>query len=294
MLSYQYWIIRYVPDIARGEFTNIGLLCGRDGGDWAVQFDTEAVRSRGELGPNLRELAPWMVWFERRITRQSQPQLQLELNEQTVSSGWISHLHTRQANSVQFSEARPVDVPSAAEGVKLLFPHLVARETVTRSHTLTRASMRAKVRHALELTFNLTLNRDLFIQPRVVIGKQRSTVDFLRRDNNEDTITNVWAFNSAKVELLEQQVQATNYSLTRLRDTGAEIRFSDGKSVAIQADIPVSVIYDPPTSQRELQWRTDVFDAALEAWHLNGISVQSLEEFRSASANVRRVAAGTR
>lgn len=284
-MSYQYWIIRYVPNIARGEFTNIGILCGRDGSDWAVRFDTRAVRNRGRLGTDLHELRPWVSWFERRIERHSS----VAFDGEPVSSGWVGHLRTRQANSVQFSEPNAIDVPSAAEGVALLFPHLVERETVKRQRALSRTSMRAEVRDTLQFEFNLALGRDLFVQPRASIGKQRSTFDFMRRDHQRDGLMNVWAFNTANVELLEQQVQASNYFLTRLRDGGAEMSLGMARTVIVDSDVPVSVIYDPPTSQREAQWRTNAFEAALEAWSLNDVAVRSLDDFRSEPLGTERL-----
>ncbi|MFV0435676.1 MAG: DUF3037 domain-containing protein [Leucobacter sp.] len=276
-MSYQYWIIRYVPNIARGEFTNIGILCGRDGSDWAVRFDTRAVRNRGRLGTDLHELGPWVSWLKRRIERHGS----VEFDGEPVSSGWVGHLRTRQANSVQFSEPNAIDVPSAAEGVALLFPHLVERETVKRQRALSRTSMRAEVRETLQFEFDLALGRDLFVQPKASIGKQRSTFDFMRRDHQTDGLLNVWAFNTADVELLEQQVQASNYFLTRLRDGGADMRLGAERTVTVDSDVPVNVIYDPPTSQREAQWRTDAFEAALEAWNLNDVAVRSLDDFRA-------------
>ena len=66
-MSYQYWIIRFVPNIARGEFTNVGLVCGRDGGDWAVGFDPRYVRNHGNLSSDLRELTNWITWFRRTV-----------------------------------------------------------------------------------------------------------------------------------------------------------------------------------------------------------------------------------
>ena len=151
--------------------------------------------------------------------------------------------------------------------------------------------MRAEVRDTLQFEFNLALGRDLFVQPRASIGKQRSTFDFMRRDHQRDGLMNVWAFNTANVELLEQQVQASNYFLTRLRDGGAEMSLGAARTVTVDSNVPVNVIYDPPTSQREAQWRTDAFEAALEAWSLNDISVRSFEEFRAEPRGAKRALA---
>jgi hypothetical protein len=139
---YQYWIIRFVPDVARGEFANIGIVCGRDDGDWAVEFDTKSIRSRGHFSTDLRELSVWVSWFVRAVTGEDAGS-----GPPSVSSGWLEHLRSRQANSVQFAEPSPVEATTAREAVGILFPLLVARPPL-RSHSqgLTRRRLRAQVR----------------------------------------------------------------------------------------------------------------------------------------------------
>jgi len=117
-VNYQYWVIRFVPDPARGEFTNIGLVCGKDGADWAVAFDTRHLRNHGGFSPDLRELSAWRTNFEGMFDCGV---------ESAVSSHWIEHLRARQANLVQFAEPMPIGVDSASDGVSLLMPRLVTR-----------------------------------------------------------------------------------------------------------------------------------------------------------------------
>ncbi|MGO1316328.1 MAG: DUF3037 domain-containing protein, partial [Cellulomonadaceae bacterium] len=274
-MSYQYWIIRFVPNVARGEFTNVGLVCGRDDGDWAVRFDRRLVRNHGNLSSDLRELTGWISWFRRTIERcgGSGP------GEQQVSSGWINHLRSRQANSVQFSEPAPIDVDSALAGVDLLFPHLVEREPTRRRRGFTRASLRVDVRDTLVHEAGLTLGRDLFLQPRAQIGKQRGRFDLMRSDSPVNALTNVWAFNVATLDVLQRETQSWNYLVSRFRSDGATLLLGGSRAVTLPPDAPIAVVYDPPTSTREQQWRSDIFEGAQEAWQLNGITPCTLDEF---------------
>ncbi|WP_176714804.1 DUF3037 domain-containing protein [Leifsonia xyli] len=64
----QYWIIRFVPNLTRGEFHNIGIVAGHDGGDWAAQFDIQLGRAAAGFSGDLRDLRSWIRWFERQIT----------------------------------------------------------------------------------------------------------------------------------------------------------------------------------------------------------------------------------
>ena len=287
-MSYLYWTLRYVPNVARGEFTNIGILCGRDGQDWALRFDTQSVGNRGQLGKDLGELRPWINWFKRRVGRDTS----FDIEGVTVSEAWVAHLRARQSNAIQFSEAKPVAAPSAEAAINILFPHLVEREVVSRRRSVNRVKMRAEVSDTLRDEFDLVANRDFFVKPKATIGKQRSVFDFLRPQAGAGSLTNVWAFNVSDVESLEQQVQASNYFLTRLRDKGANLQLPQDRALAVLSDAHVGVIYDPPTLQRESNWRSDVFEGAKEAWALNGVTTISLEQFRSASELAELAPAG--
>lgn len=279
-MNYQYWTIRFVPNIARGEFVNIGILCGRDGGDWAVGFDSRYVRNHGNLNSDLRELSSWINWFRRTVERHTS----VGFGEQSVSSGWLAHLSSRQANSVQFSPHAPIEVGTARAGVDLLFPHLVERTSTRRRRGLSRQSLRADVRDTLVHEVGLTIGTDLFVQPTVRIGKQRGSFDLLRSDGEAPALTNVWAFNVASLDILDREIQSWNYLVSRFRSDGADLQLTGSRTTTLFAEAPIDVIYDPPTSDRERQWRSDIFDAALEAWELNSIRSRSLDEVYTGDA----------
>lgn len=276
-MKYQYWIIRFVPNVARGEFTNIGIVCGRDGGDWAAAFDLRSVRRHGNFSSDLHELHGWVTWFTRALDAPRSD----SRREQAASSGWVEHLRSRQANSIQFAEPSVIDTGAAREGVNLLFPHLVEREHVSRRRGYTRPRLRSEVRDALSFAANLTLGRDLFLNPKIQIGKQRGSFDFLTRGGPEDAVTNVWAFNLATLDVLERDVQSWNYLIGRFRNDGASVSLgSKIKSIQLPSDSPIDVVYDPPASGKETR-RGDIFEAAMEAWEIGEVKARSIDAFLS-------------
>lgn len=72
--------------------------------------------------------------------------------------------------------------------------------------------------------------------------------------------------------------------MSRLRTAGADLQLGDSRTATLPADAPIDIVYDPPTSDRERQWRADIFEAAQEAWHLNDIAAQPLGEFHARAA----------
>ncbi|MBF4568523.1 DUF3037 domain-containing protein [Plantibacter sp. VKM Ac-2880] len=276
-MNYHYWIIRFVPNVARGEFSNIGILSGRDGGDWAVGFDPRFTRSHGALSSDLRELSSWIRWFQKRVSSHATASLDGDLP--AISSGWIGHVASRQANTVQFSSPAPIESESARDAVNLLFPHLVERESARRRRTLDRRALRADVRDLFTHELGYRVGSDLFVQPRASIGKQRGAFDLLRTSLGGDRLTNVWAFNVATLENLERDIQSWNFLVSRLRSDGATVSRHDAAAIHVAADVPIEVAYDAPTSTREAAWRSDIFEAAREAWSLNDVAVLPFDDY---------------
>jgi hypothetical protein len=277
---YNYWIIRFVPNVARGEFSNIGLVAGADGQDWSVAFDPRFTRNHGSLASDLRELRPWMDWFRRTVDTE----LASELARPGVSTGWMEHQRTRQTNSVQFSAAVQIEAESARAAVEMLYPHLVEREVARRRSTLTRRSMRAEVRETLVNELGFSVGIDLFAKPSARIGRQRGSFDFVYSDEprvlgSGQRLSNVWAFNVMTLDALQTEIQSWNYLVSRLRADGANLE-SEGATFQVPSTAAVDVIIDAPSTDRgDSAWREDIFGAAVEAWQLNDVRVNTFDEF---------------
>jgi hypothetical protein len=89
-------------------------------------------------------------------------------------------------------------------------------------------------------------------------------------------LTHVWAFNAADQDVLERGIQSWNYLVGRLRDDGAVLESGESARTALAPDSSIDVIYDPPNTGR-----SDIFEAALEAWDLNDVRARTLEAFQT-------------
>jgi hypothetical protein len=276
---YDYWIIRFVPDTARGEFSNIGIVAGADERDWHVAFDTRFTRNHGDYRPDLGELGAWIRWFQRSVL---EPEVD-SAAERSTSRGWIDHLRTRMVSNVQFSPGLEIDADSALAAVQTLFPRLVEREATRRRSSLNRQRLRAEVRTTLVDELDFTQGLDLFSTPRAAAGRQRTTFDIARIEHADVSdglaLTNVWAFNVATLDSLERDIQSWNYFVTRVRQEGASIEV--GVERAVDNDVRIEAIIDPPGRESSrLAELEDILDAAGEAWSLAGVRVLTLDDFR--------------
>jgi hypothetical protein len=275
---YQYWMIRYVPNVARGEFTNIGLVCGADGGDWAVSVDTRGIRSSGTLRSDLRELSGWTRWFRGRIASHSARSLD---DGADVGAAWIEHLRARQANAVQFSQPSPIEAESAEAAIDLLFPHLVERDVKRRARPgITRQGMRAGVREALVYERNLVPGHTLFLQPKARVGRQHGQFDLSRDDAGGTILTNTWAFNVATLDDLERDTQSWNYFVSRFRNDGAKLLLG-GQERQLTGEEQVEVVFDRPKNRNDASRRDDIFEAAREAWDIEEVQAVAYSDYLS-------------
>ena len=281
-MLYSYWVVRYVPNIARGEFTNIGLVVGTDGADWATRFETRNVPNPGALRSDLRELSSWVRWFGARVGAYSATTFE----ESSVSRGWLEHLRVRQANSVQFSEPLPIEAETSEQALALLFPHLIEREHPRRTRAgVTRKGMRTALRDLYQYELDYLPGRTLFLQPKMTVGRQRGTFDLARTELSGAVLTNTWTFNAATLDHLERDIQSWNYLVSRFRSDGGDATL-DSTEQHLAGREPIEAVYVEPTAKTNTSWRTDIFEAALEAWRLADVHAIPYDDYIDSRATV--------
>ena len=267
--AYLYWLVRYVPDVVRGEQVNVAVIVGQDGGDWAIRVAPD-LRRASRLGGDAGALRPWLDQLAQAIHDYDHPALELfaPTDEVRVSRAWLELLSHRFNNVLQVSTATPVIAHSATEGADFLFPLLVATPApIARSRT------RARLVHDLgqlyERTASLETGGSLLRAPRAHVGRQRGRFDFAVVDDSVDQLSHAFAFDVRDTDSLERELQSWNFIVSRLRNDGGVIT-QGGRSLDAAGDVAVAVAFQEPT-RREPRV-ADVFEAALEAWSGLGVS----------------------
>lgn len=261
--AYLYWLVRYVPDVARGERVNVAVIVGRDNGDWAIRVAPD-LRRASRLGGDATALRPWLERLQSAIHDYEHPPLGLfaHSDDITVSRSWLELLSHRFNNVLQISAATPVEAASALDGADFLFPILVATPAPIR-RSQTRQRIVRDLTELYERTANLEIGESLLRAPHVFTGRQRGRFDFAVVDDTVDQLSQAFAFDVRDSDVLERELQSWNFVATRLRHDGASISFG-GRERQAERDVPIAVAYQEPTTRDPR--RLDVFDAALEAW----------------------------
>ncbi|KJL49368.1 hypothetical protein RS84_00076 [Microbacterium hydrocarbonoxydans] len=266
---YLYWLVRYVPDVARGEQVNVAVIVGRDGGDWAIRV-VPNLRRASRLGGDASGLRPWLESIERSVHDYEHPPLALfaRADAPTIGRAWLELLSHRFNNVLQVSAPAPVEAASAKDGVDFLYPALVASPTAAaRSQTRTRM-----VQNLAELyvrTGSLELGSSLLRRPKARLGRQRGRFDFAVVDGRVDQLSQAFAFDVRDSETLEQELQSWNFIVSRLRTDGGVV-LSGTSELPASEDVSVSAAYQEPRPGADAR-TVDVFEAALEAWQSLGV-----------------------
>lgn len=265
MTAITYWVIRYVPNIARGEFQNIGVICGSDDADWTAGFDW-AYLNRRTIPRDVRE---WAEWFAREVN--SHDRL---ADDHEFTRAWVEGIRERQANAIQLAPPQPILAANARAAAELLYPLLVHREQPERRRSMTRRTMRAAVRSIYQ-TSDLNEGVDYFASPSIRLGPTPGDFDFLQTNESLPILRNVWAFDMAGLDDLRRDIQAWNYGITRLRGgDGFFVRGGAREQLAAESVI-TAVIEEPTTDSPQ---RRDIYESALESWQHEHVDVLSLDQ----------------
>lgn len=258
-------MIRYVPDVARGEQVNVAVIAGRDGGDWAIGVVPD-LRRASRLGGDASALRPWLDRLDATIREYQAPPLELfdSVEQRQLNSAWVGLISHRFNNTLQVSDPVPVVARSAQSAVDFLFPVLIAAPaTIKRSRTRTR--LLGDMNDFYLRTADLEAGTSLLRRPLASIGRQRGRFDFAVVNDAVGQLSQVFAFDVRDTDALEQELHSWNYIVTRLRQDSGEVRGSSLVPIRVPSTVPISVVYQTPDEARDNR-RDDVFFAAMEAW----------------------------
>ena len=266
--AYQYWLVRYVPDVARGERVNVAVIVGRDGGDWAIEVASN-LRRASRLGGDASVLRPWIERLRKAIQDHQSPPLGMFASEDdaVVSRAWLNLLSHRYNNSLQVSEAAPVDAVTAADGAAFLFRTLV-NAPVQMGRSNTRLGILKDLTALYEHSASLELGGSLLRSPKITAGKQRGRFDFAVVENGVGQLSQAFAFDVRDLDALEREIQSWNFVVSRVRASGAQIVVGE-QLQQVEGNVPIAVAYQEP--ERLDAHTIDIFDAALEAWKANEV-----------------------
>jgi hypothetical protein len=268
-MSYHYSLLRFVPDAARGEFVNVGILAGDDdAGDWDLRLIQNLRRARsiddkGALGIALSFAAR----LEDHIVALD-PQL---ADVEPMSTDYVLHLSEEMQNVVQLTPPMPVAAGSADEALDLLFSELVVDPTALRFRFDKKNRAQASTRRAYKAheipTEAVTEHAPL------VAGPYEGVFDFAVANGGVVQLVQCWSFQLPNQVELADQVKAWAWVVRELRREGGHLAFGEREAEA-QRDVEIAAVFIPPADGQD----APAFDEARAAFEQTDVRQLTLEE----------------
>jgi Protein of unknown function (DUF3037) len=244
-MPFQFSLIRFVPDPARGEFVNIGAVAGSDEAqEWELRLVSNLSRAKAldDRGVLSKAFA-YAAGLEDHISA-------LEATSGSggaapISSELIRQRATEMHNIVQFSPPAPVAADSAEAALELVFDQLVLDEArksfpFEKKHRAQGAARRAYREHDVPASA---------VRERAPIrsGVFDGVFDFAVHNGRTVQLAQCWSFQLPNQTDLAEQVKAWSWLVHEVRQAGGELA-SDGIEIQVPRELDIFAIAIPPAS----------------------------------------------
>lgn len=274
-MLYQYWLVRYVPDVARIDSASAGVITvGRDRGDAAFRF----VESSLQLPAIGHSRTDFM-----RIARLFEQNLRFFIENEGFSLGNSRDLRSfiereRRQNHGIFQIDSPGQIASinAAEAADALFDRLVFRqESVQRQQRVTVLKQQTKnVYEGYDF-----LRKNMVQNPILEVPHADERMDLAIVAQEVFEISSAFSFQGKASKGLRDRVRSWTYSMEKLRKSGGELlvdkRARHGSKV--NKEVSIAAIVDLPINQRQQK----IFYDSTSDWKDLGIKLVSPHSIQS-------------
>jgi hypothetical protein len=247
-MTYHYSLLRYVPDPARGEFVNLGILAGDDETqDWELRLIQNLRRARafddkGSLGLALAfaaDLEDHIVAVE---------QLSGTSEAEPMSLQLVSQFSEEMQNIVQLSPPAPVIAESAESALDVLFSEFVVDPAAQRfrfrkKHQAVVSARRAYKQHEVP-------EEAVIEHAPVAAGPYTGKFDFAVANGRLVQLVHCWSFQLPNQVELAEQVKAWAWVVRELRDRGGRLETSD-RAIEAGREVEVATVFIPPEGDQE-------------------------------------------
>lgn len=265
-MTYHYSLLRFVPDPARGEFVNLGILAGDDdAGDWDLRLiqnlrRAKAIDDRGSLGLALAFAAR----LEEHIV--AGEQLPETTTAAPITLDLVAQFADEMQNIVQLTPPAPVVAASSEAALDLLFSELVVDPTSPRfrfekKHRAVASARRAYRAHEIP---------DEAITQRAAVsaGPYEAMFDFAVSNGEVVQLVQCWSFQLPNQAELAEQVKAWAWVVRGLQAHGGQLHVPDRDVPVPTQDVEIAAVFIPPIDDQD----APAFEEARAAFDETGVT----------------------
>lgn len=287
---YTAWILRFVPNSARGEFINMGVLVGRDGGDWALRHVTSLERAAclSTFRPEASELLSPVLGLAGTVNGLRPSDAVFSEFAEQASVGTVRRIKAGLHNALQLSDEMPAIGENADDVAQLLYQHLVL-EGPARERVSARDRMRARLRDAVQNAVGT--HGAVKTRQRLVVADgsldQRFDMTLQRTEGAHSPVMLAHCFSFQGMQSpLKTQAQSWSFFVTQLRAHGAVLMTGEGParhSLRVDSEIPIRVLHDQPAGESQ----NELLRGLSKAWRDNGVEAYETAEMHALVSDSR-------
>lgn len=286
---YSYSILRFVPDPARGEAVNLGLLVGDDDArEWELRLIQNLRRAKAVDDHGVLQLALSFVdQLETHI--EALEQISESSSVTPISSELVARLAGEMQNIVQLTPPAPVVAASAGEALDLLFDQLLVDPAARRyrfleKHSAVGATRRAYRKHHVP---------DEAIEQRAPIaaGVYDGVFDFAVFNGEALQLVHCWSFQLPNQEELAEQVKAWAWVVREVRERGGMLR-AGGREIRVPSgeSLEIAAVFIPPAEGQDDTHAYEEARAAFHETHVLALEPHQADELGKRAAERLKVA----
>ncbi len=238
-----YSLLRFVPDPARAESINVGLLVGNEqSGDCRLLLDAGSRRRAHVLSDRGTVDEVWSYVHDLRLGLE---QRRGQWRDFRFSGDWLRKSWEGGSNLLQFSPPAPVMARDIDDALTVLSEQLLRTPTTPRAHGFKKSALLAEVRRAYRAA---GVEEGNVFEKAVVAGPHhQETFDFAIANGKAVQLAHAWNFRQENLDPLAESVKAWAWTVNDIREKGGEARIL-AKVIRVPKNVAISVVYAPPTT----------------------------------------------
>jgi hypothetical protein len=280
---YSYSVLRFVPDPARGEAVNLGLLVGDDDArEWELRLIQNFRRAKAVDDHGVLQLALSFVdQLETHI--EALEQIPESSSVLPISSELVARFAGEMQNIVQLTPPVPVVAASAEEALDLLSDELLVdpaarRYRFLKKHPAVGATRRAYRKHHVP---------DEAIEQRapIVAGAYDGAFDFAVFNSEALQLVQCWSFQLPNQAELAEQVKAWAWVVREVRERGGTLR-AGGREIHVPSgdEFEIAAVFIPPADGQDDVRAYEEARAAFEETHVFALEPDQADELGARAA----------
>lgn len=258
---YDFSLLRFVPNPARAEFINVGVIAGDDeAGDWDLRILSNLKRAKAIDSAGLLPAAlAFIAELDERLPND-------DVDGPTLDRAELCELAAQMNNVLQITPPMRVIASDAAEALDVVCRDMLLDPATSQSHRYRNARTAVG---AASRAYREAHLPDEAVKRGVAVaaGRTKGTFDFAVHNGHAVQLAKCYSFELPDQASLAHDVMAWAWLAHEVRERGAVVRIRDGEQVEAPANLSIACIYVPPREGEE----TSAFEQASEAFQEIGV-----------------------